>query len=73
MHPRFLQSMIRSEPSVVLAVWQAYRTNVLDAYAATSYFVDFNDHLIREFNRRVYNLGFSNLLITPYDAGFRKI
>ena len=34
---------------------------------------DFTDHLGREFNRRVYNLGFYSLLITPYDAGFRLI
>jgi len=71
MHPRFLQSMIHSEKSSVLADWQSYQTNVLAALASATSFVDFNDHLIREFNRRVYNLRFFSLLITPYDAGFR--
>ena len=71
MHPRFLQSLIHNERSSVLEVWEAHKTNVLATYVSSSTFVDLDDHLVREFNRRVYNLGFASLLITPYDGGFR--
>lgn len=71
MHPRFLQSLIHNERSSVLEVWEAHKTNVLATYVSASTFVDLDDHLVREFNRRVYNLGFASLLITPYDGGFR--
>lgn len=71
MHTRFLQSMIHSEKSSILAVWEGYQTNVIDAYTAKPLLEDLHDHLIREFNRRVYNLGFYSLLLSPYDGGFR--
>lgn len=73
MHPRFLQFMIHSESSSVYDVWSGYQINVSGAYSTTPSKVDFNDHLIREFNRKVYKLGFTDLLFTPYDAGFRLI
>jgi hypothetical protein len=34
---------------------------------------DINDHLVREFNRRVFNLGLNSLLIVPFDGGFRYL
>jgi hypothetical protein len=71
MHPRFLQSTIHSEKSSILAVWEGYQTNVIDAYTVAPLLEDLHDHLIREFNRRVYNLGFDSLIIGPCDAGFR--
>jgi hypothetical protein len=71
MHPRFLQSTIHSEPSSILGIWEGYQTNVIDAYTAEPLLEDLHDHLIREFNRRVYNLGFYSLLLSPYDGGFR--
>jgi hypothetical protein len=71
MNPRFLQSKIHSEKSSSQSVWNDYFTEVVNEYSAAVSLEDFNDHLIREFNRRVYNLGFYSLLITPYDAGFR--
>jgi hypothetical protein len=71
MHPRFLQSTIHSEKSSILAVWEGYQTNVIDAYTVAPLLEDLHDHLIREFNRRVYNLGFYSLLLSPYDGGFR--
>jgi hypothetical protein len=71
MHPRFLQSTIHSEKSSILAVWEGYQTNVIDAYTVAPLLEDLHDHLIREFNRRVYNLGFYSLLFSPYDGGFR--
>ena len=79
MHPRFLQSMIHSEKSTDLAVWTEYTFNINDIYNEYTQFNntylpgEFTDHLVREFNRRVYNLGFYELMWTPYDAGFRVI
>ncbi len=34
---------------------------------------DLSDHLMREFNRKVEILGFTNLMFAPYDAGYRFI
>jgi hypothetical protein len=67
--PRRLQNAIHSEKSTSLSVWQSYKNEVNSFIRET--WADINDHLVREFNRRVYNLGFSSLMFSPFDAGFR--
>ena len=78
MHRRFLQSMIHSEKSTDRTIWDEYYGQVSASFYED--FIegqlppgDFTDHLGREFNRRVYNLGFYDLLIVSWDAGFRII
>ncbi len=72
--PRRLQAKIHSESSLVPAVWSDYRLQVIAKAQASTKWQDINDHLIREFNRKVDTLPFINALsITPYDAGFRYI
>jgi hypothetical protein len=71
MGPRELQNEIKQNFSVDAAVWSSYRTAIVDNFASTDY-QDLSDHLLREFNRKIVNLGFSeDLMFAPYDAGFR--
>jgi hypothetical protein len=69
--PRQLQSIIHSERSNLSTVWANYRSEV-NALLPTNT-ADINDHLVREFNRRVFNLGLNSLLIFPFDGGFRYL
>ena len=74
--PRHLQSEIHSDFSSESDVWSNYRTLVLSLYNASTdpLKTDFDNHLIREYNRKIHNLGQnSNLFITPYDAGYRFV
>jgi hypothetical protein len=77
--PRLLQADIHSNYSIVSGDWVSYRTQITGLYSATGYnasgnatFGDFSDHLIREFNTKVIELGMpTGILIKPYDAGYR--
>jgi len=74
MGPRFLQSQIHSDYSTGSGVWASYRTGIESMYEEISSRVDFNDHLIREYNRKIDRLNQpTGLFISPYDAGFRFI
>jgi len=70
--PRKLQSKIHSEKSIVAQMWSDYKEQIIDLYNASQNKSDFNDHLIREFNRKINRFNeSSDLFFTPYDAGFR--
>jgi hypothetical protein len=74
--PRKLQAKIHSEKSNNFSVWNALRNEVDAKYELATNLDDYGNHLIREFNRKIsFNVknqpSFVNLLITPYDAGFR--
>lgn len=72
MGPRNLQSKIHSDYSAESANWSEYRGLIKDLYDASIAKADFNDHLIREFNRRINRLNLSSdLQIAPFDSGFR--
>jgi hypothetical protein len=74
MGPRLLQSQIHSDYSTASGVWASYRTGIESMYEEISSRVDFNDHLIREYNRKIDRLNQpTGLFISPYDAGFRFI
>lgn len=74
MEPRYLQSLIHTDYSNESSVWSSYRSQIKSAYESSSSKVDFNDHLIREFNRKIYRLNQStDLYILPFDGGFRFI
>ena len=55
--PRSLQNKIHSEKSTSIEVWEDYRIQILILWAVITKHADFNDHLIREFNRKVILLG----------------
>ena len=77
--PRLLQAEIHSNFSTVSGDWAAYKAQITGLYSATGYdatgnatFGDFSDHLIREFNGKIIELGMpTGLTIQPYDAGYR--
>jgi hypothetical protein len=74
MGPRFLQSQIHSDYSTGSGAWVSYRTGIQSMYEEISSKVDFNDHLIREYNRKIDRLNQPiDLFFAPYDAGFRFI
>jgi hypothetical protein len=72
--PRLLQSEVHSEYSANPDVWSAYRVDIKSMFDASTIKEDFNDHLIREYNRKIERLNqSSSLYITPFDGGFRFI
>jgi hypothetical protein len=74
MSPRILQGKIHSDFSTDSSVWISYRAQIADLYAAATATDDFNDHLMREFNRKISILNQSTgLFFTPFDAGFRFV
>ena len=74
MGPRLLQSKIHSDYSTGSNTWTEYRNSIKSMYDASTSKVDFDNHLIREFNRKIDRLNQStSLFISPYDGGFRFI
>jgi len=74
MGPRNLQSEIHSSYITGSGVWSDYRSQIKTMYDSSSSKEDFNDHLIREYNRKIDRLNQpSGLYITPFDGGFRFI
>ena len=72
--PRHLQAIIHADFSSGSGNWTGYRDQIVSMYnsSPTGSKGDFNDHLIREYNRKIYKLGQPiELYITPWDAGFR--
>lgn len=71
MNPRKLQNQIKQDFRTDSSVWSSYRSTIVANFANINY-QDLSDHLLREFNRKIINLGLSeSLLFTPLDAGFR--
>ena len=72
--PRRLQSKIHSDFSTNSNYWTQYRAEIKTLFDESSSNYDFNDHLIREFNRKIDRLSQeTGLYISPFDAGFRFI
>jgi hypothetical protein len=72
MSPRLLQQKIHSTFATNEATWESFRTEITNLYDNVTNKADFNNHLIREFNRKIINLGLSqNLMFSPFDSGFR--
>jgi uncharacterized protein YjbI with pentapeptide repeats len=72
--PRLLQSKFHSDFSTDESVWNIYKEEIVDFFSGANdnSKEDYNDHVIREFNRKVINLGLTTgLLFAPFDAGYR--
>lgn len=70
MHPRLLQNEIHENFSTGSGVWIAFQTGIESLYEESHQ--DLNDHLIREFNKKIRDLGQpSGLYFIPNDAGLR--
>ena len=69
---RDLQSKIHSDFNPSEEVWYGYRESIETLFNSSYSKSDFNDHLIREYNRKINRLDQNDYLyIKPYDAGFR--
>ena len=69
--PRHLQSEIHSDFSSISGTWINYRAEITGLWGSTVNKDDFNNHLIREFNRKLRNLNMpSGIYIIPYNAEF---
>lgn len=72
MGPRYLQAQIHADYATGLSAWSDYRSQIKSMYDLSDLKEDFNDHLIREYNRKINTLNQStSLYISPFDAGFR--
>lgn len=71
--PRRLQQQIHSSFATGISTWQDFKSGIVDLYSVSGSQVDFNDHLIREFNRKVDTFDYTGLMFEPYDGGFRLI
>jgi hypothetical protein len=69
--PRHLQSQIHSDFSRISGTWIDYRGQITGLWGSAPNHDDFNNHLIREYNRKINYLNMpSGLYIIPYNAGF---
>ena len=71
MGPRYLQGQIHADYSTEESVWSDYRSQIKNLYDASVSKADFNNHLIREYNRKINILNQStDLYISPFNAEF---
>lgn len=74
MGPRYLQAKIHSDYATGLSTWSGYRDEIKLMYDLSTSTQDFNDHLIREYNKKIDRLNQeTGLYISPFDGGFRFI
>jgi len=74
--PRHLQSQIHSDFSRISGTWTGYRAQITGLYGRSqdTQKTDFDNHLIREYNRKIDNLSQTDsLFISPFDAGYRFV
>ena len=68
--PRELQATIHSNLLPTTGELNSYKSQITGLYTVSTA-VDFDNHLIREFNRKCYYAGQTGFMIEPFDAGFR--
>jgi hypothetical protein len=72
MDARQLQGKIHMSFSKEATVWYAFGQLIYDLYYVSPYEADGDDHLIREFNRKIDLLGINTAYsFRPMDSGFR--
>ena len=74
--PRHSQSEIHSDFSSESAVWANYKELITALFNASQdpLKTDFDNHLIREYNRKIHDLGQNDdLFIAPFDSGYRFV
>ena len=71
--PRIIQAEVHRDQQTIPseAAINAYRDDIIALYNSIAKKDDFDNHLLREFNRRVVYWGRPDLAFTPYDSGFR--
>lgn len=67
-----LKSEIHSSYATGMANWSGYRGQIKSLYDAAISKEDFNDHLIREYNKKIERLNQpTGLYVSPFDGGGR--
>jgi hypothetical protein len=69
--PRELQAEVHSNTSLRVGPLKAQRLDIYNLYDTVIPKVDFDNHLFREFNRKVSTAGFGVLAFSPFDGGYR--
>jgi len=70
---KHIRRLIKNEKDMTALVWQKYKDQLTGEYAAANNHVksDYENHSIREYNRRIKHYGLNTgLFITPFNAGF---
>ena len=70
--PNLTKDQIHTENSTDFSVWTEYREDIISLYNTYDR-SNLDDHVTREFNRKVTILGYLSLLILPSDSGGRYI
>lgn len=71
--PRNKLHQIHTDFTLTSGTWVAYRAEVIAFYSIYNR-SDLDDDVVREFNKKVRDLGLpESLYIEPYDAGLRYI
>jgi hypothetical protein len=71
--PRNKLHEIHSDFTTTSGVWITYRAEITGFYNTYNR-VDLDDHVVREFNKKIRDLGQpESLYIAPYDGGLRYI
>ena len=72
-NPNQLRAEIKASPSGAFVQYEIFRKRLIRAYAngfESNNFHDLDARLIKEFNKKCDNLGYTGLLITPHGAGY---
>jgi len=79
--PRYLQDKVHTDFSTGSAVWSGYHDQITGGYLTTGAaggYVDWDNHLMREYNRKIDTFSGAwgaaqaeDLILNPHDAGFR--
>lgn len=74
MGPRELQNKIHSTFLTSGSIWSGFRSEIVALYGVASNYDDFDNHLLREFNKKVRDLALdTGMYFIPYDGGLRFI
>mgnify|MGYP001161108850 FL=1 len=77
--PNNLQSRLHSSTSVNSGDWADFRAEITGSFGVSGSNEYYSQHIIREYNRKVFNLepsitgtapATTGLLLRPFDAGF---
>jgi len=71
--PRFQQAEIHSLVNPSSGDMTGYRATITGLYPLFDTKDDFNDHVLREFNRVAHVSGWTGMMFSPYDDGFRYV
>ena len=71
--PRLTLAEVHTETGINSGIWTGFRAEITGFYGSYDR-VDLDDHVVREYNRKIHTLDLpDSLFIGPFDAGRRYI